>query len=327
LNGMSIPMIILWTLIVLDRVRSNIAKFGGDTSRITLWGQSAGAGSVDYYNYAYAHDPIISSLIMDSGTAFIPVGTNDQNHTSFSTVAAHFKCPTTPPQAELDCLRQIPQQDIEAFLAAPGNASLSFNPVVDNRTKFANYTTQSLERNFTLLPAIIGTNTNEGVPFLPYPTTPEGRPNQATANTLTLNILLCPADYTTKLRYQAGAKTYRYLYAGNFSNIAPKAWEGAYHSSELPLLFGTSGIVRGESTNFEKALSERMQDLWVAFASDAQGGLEREGWEEYKPGGDAVVFGSNGVVVSQIGVNELEAPCNGVVGREGASSPLAPTGL
>jgi acetylcholinesterase len=139
-----------------------------------------------------------------------------------------------------------------------------------------------------------------------------------------LNLFLCPADYTTKLRYQAEAKTYRYLYAGNFSNVSPKFWEGAYHSSELPLIFGTSGIVRGASTDFELALSERMQDLWVAFASDVQGGLEREGWEEYKPGGDAVVFGSQGVVVGRIGVDALEEPCNGVIGKEGAASPLAP---
>jgi acetylcholinesterase len=312
------------------RVRSNIASFGGDVSRITLWGQSAGAASVDYYNHAYAHDPIISGLIMDSGTAFIPIGTNDTTHSSFSIVAQHFNCPTANSSSaaeELNCLKKVKQEDIENFLQSYQNAgtspSLSFNTVVDGRTKFANYTQHTLSKDFTLLPAIIGTNTNEGVAFTPFTTSLQG-PNQTAANALTLRVLLCPADVTTSLRYEVGAKTYRYLYAGNFSNIAPRSWEGAYHSSELPLIFGTSGIARGTDTALETTLSERMQDLWLAFASNPENGLEKEGWEEYRPGGSAVVLGEDGVLVGSIGTDELEAPCLGLDGKAGAVPPLAP---
>lgn len=42
----------------VEWVRDNIASFGGDPSRIVIWGQSSGAASADFYNYAYPGDPV-----------------------------------------------------------------------------------------------------------------------------------------------------------------------------------------------------------------------------------------------------------------------------
>ncbi|KAI9690423.1 MAG: hypothetical protein M1822_009386 [Bathelium mastoideum] len=235
----------------LEWVRTNIHAFGGDSSRITIWGQSAGAESVDYYNFAYPDDPIIAGLILDSGSALLPAGTPVPLTSNFTFVAAHFNC-TGSDQAQLSCLKKVPQANIEAFLKAYGDSGtapgLSFNQVVDNRTRFANYTARALVGNFTKKPAIIGTNADEGRSLTTF--NPNGV-NITAANIVTLNEFLCPADQTTTNRYAVGVPTHRYLYAGNFSNVSPRPWEGAYHSSELPLIFGTSGVVRGASTPFE----------------------------------------------------------------------------
>lgn len=53
----------------IEWVRDNIAGFGGDPSRIIIFGQSAGGASVDFYNYAWTDDPIIAGSIEMSGTA------------------------------------------------------------------------------------------------------------------------------------------------------------------------------------------------------------------------------------------------------------------
>ncbi|QQK47415.1 Acetylcholinesterase, insect [Penicillium digitatum] len=33
--------------------------------------------------------------------------------------------------------------------------------------------------------------------------------------------------------------TWRYLYHGNFRNLSPTPWLGAYHGAEIPVVFGT----------------------------------------------------------------------------------------
>ena len=58
----------------VEWVRDNIAGFGGDPSRIVIFGQSAGGAAVDYWAYAWKNDPIVSGLIPMSGTSlsFVP---------------------------------------------------------------------------------------------------------------------------------------------------------------------------------------------------------------------------------------------------------------
>ena len=83
---------------------------------------------------------------------------------------------------------------------------------------------------------------------------------------------------------------------------------GAYHSGELPLIFGTHGDFRGESTKEEVELSERMQDAWVAFVKDPVGGLPAIGWDAYVPGGEALVWGDDGQI-GKVLVSELDEVC------------------
>lgn len=53
----------------VEWVRDNIAGFGGDPARTTLFGESAGGCSVDIYTFAWANDPIVNGLISESGNA------------------------------------------------------------------------------------------------------------------------------------------------------------------------------------------------------------------------------------------------------------------
>jgi acetylcholinesterase len=125
---------------------------------------------------------------------------------------------------------------------------------------------------------------------------------------------MCPTIQTSHDRYAAKATTYRYLYAGNFSTISPQWWEGAFHSSDLPMIFGTYGIAIGPGTEFQKQTSERMQDYWVAFAEDPIHGLSRFGWNSYRNGsGDGVMFGTDNKISQPIAESKLDQPCDGLV--------------
>jgi carboxylesterase type B len=131
-----IPNRIEWT-------RDNIAGFGGDPSQITLWGQSAGAASVDMYSYAYPSEPIISSMICDSGAATILIS-NDYAHSNFIFLAGLVGCGELNTDAELACMRAVPAQTLENALSnyviSKATPSISFAPIADNRTVFSNNT-------------------------------------------------------------------------------------------------------------------------------------------------------------------------------------------
>lgn len=74
------------------------------------------------------------------------------------------------------------------------------------------------------------------------------------------------------------------MYSSNFTNIMPGG-EGAFHSAELPLIMGTHDIARENSTAFEYEVSDKMQDLWLAFIEDPENGLTKAGWEPTASGG------------------------------------------
>jgi carboxylesterase type B len=283
---------------------------------MVLWGQSAGASSVEYYVYAYYDDPIISGFVSDSGTAVDATGVPPT--TNFTFVASQLGCADLSPDDELSCMRGLPASAIENFLANYSNTQaqppLGFRPVPDNVTVPFSLTDRARTGKIPSIPGIIGTNAQDGVPFATY--NPDG-PNTTAAELTRLSSFFCPSTYQIQLRQQAGLgeQTFSYFYGGNFSNIAPKPWMGAYHSGELPLIFGTDGDFRGPSTDFEEQTSRAMQKAYVAFAAGGAEGLRATGWMPYTKLGEDVVrnFGNatTGEAVGDIAMSWSEGRCAG----------------
>lgn len=121
-------------------------------------------------------------------------------------------------------------------------------------------------------------NSNEGLWLSLFNTS---GPGVAVETSLSYDWWWYPTTKTTYERLAANRTTYRTFYTGNFTSVSPEPWMGAYHGSELPLLFVTYEL-NGETSAFETELSETMQDAYVAFASDLGAGLDSVGWTAYE---------------------------------------------
>ncbi|KAJ7709369.1 Alpha/Beta hydrolase protein [Mycena metata] len=287
----------------LEWVRTNIGAFGGDPGRIVAWGESSGAISVDFLHFLLPDDPIVYGSIMESGTALVPAKislSNDTAQANFPQVAALLGC--APGPSQVDCLRGVPWQDIEALLGA--NLTIpNFLPIPDERVVFANYTARYAAGEVARVPALIGTNQHELDAVLAH------APGADINDTLANATFLCTAATTSLLREAQGLTTFRYRYDGDFANISPVNFSGAYHAAELPLIFGTAGLFHGASTAYEDAVSVKLQDLWLDFARDPQGGLLGAGWESFEEGG-AVLLGDSDVPLKVIAAQDLDGSCS-----------------
>lgn len=261
---------------------------------------------------------------MDSGSVFLLTTEPDTTYTNFTFVAKHFGCDTSTPESELACMRAIDFQAIEDFVGGYGEnkstskPGLSFNPTPDEKVVFSNYTARYAAGLLADIPALFTSNAMEGTMFvsvltaLPSPSNPYGTwsVNQTQAEQATLSSFQCPAARSAKLREAAGRKTYRWQYAGNFSNVSPLPWQGAYHSSDLPMLFGSHPDFRGPSTDEEYQVSEMMQDHLLALTKDPVKGPAEIGWTD-TTSGQTLRFGVGGQVASSLATAELYSPCNG----------------
>ncbi|GFG27266.1 acetylcholinesterase [Aspergillus udagawae] len=263
-------------------VHDNIEKFGGDPSRIMLFGQSAGAASVDMYTYAYPDNPLVNAVAIESGAADI-ITSADSTHQNWDKLSTALGCGSG--RGTLRCMQMIPFRQILAELS---RGSYNFAPLQDNVTVFADYPARAKKGKCARVPALIGNNAREGAAFFDLSSASINETAIFAATQTTFN---CPVQHSALLKIEQGIPTWRYLYHGNWSNLSPVPWLGAYHSGEVPIVFGTYNMspLGIPSTPREVEASQYIQGAWVAFAKDPHNGLRKYGWPNYNPHGNTLI--------------------------------------
>lgn len=157
-------------VLAIQWVKDNIDAFGGDSAKITIWGQSAGAEAVSLLMLAYGGTlDLFRGAIMESGSPvrlphnYLPI---DTWQPQFQKILEHTSCDQC--SDPLDCLRSV---DIDKltyiFETSNGVTQHAYYPAVDG--DFIQDWPKNLlaEQKFVKVPIITGANMDEGTSFGP----------------------------------------------------------------------------------------------------------------------------------------------------------------
>ena len=236
----------------IEWVHKNISAFGGDPANITIFGQSAGAMSVQTIVSSPMSKGLISKAIMQSGGSYKEGLHNDldmHRAEKFGLVLSDML-----QVHSLEELRAVKAETLlEIFPQYSERIAKEFDglfliPVMDGQVLTKGYYQAMDEGEILDIPYMLGSTKND---------------------------ILCPPDsdkedsvlyrgtkaFSQKLEMlgRKGAFVYR------FSHDLPGDDLGAWHSSELWYMFGTLGRCWRNFSEYDKELSNRMLDYWTNF--------------------------------------------------------------
>jgi len=312
---------VLDMIAALQWVRDNIAAFGGDPEKVTICGESAGAGAVNALLCSPAARPLFHQAISESGPAkFGPAG-----HEFADDFRAELATITGEASASIEDLRSASVGQLLAAQQAlldKGASQLGvtlitsqrrgFRPAIDGLTLTSNPTEAVTA---SPVPLLIGTNADEGTLFSLYLPTEisddeltveltrighnaeavikafraeyPGETNRELAvrmlgDTLFRNSTLAVAD-TQADKHGVDCPVFAYLFTWKSQGFGGAF--GAMHALEIPFVWnmplGPWKALLGKNEPWPLDLSDRMHRAWIAFVRT--GDPSHKGIDEWPP--------------------------------------------
>ena len=280
---------------MLQWINRNIAAFGGDPSRVFLFGTSAGGGNICALMTSPLTRGLIHGVAMQSS---VPVGCEIQT-------LADAKRKTEPVVKALGCdaaadiagcLRSKTTKEVVA--AVPGFFSVLhrvYGPNMDGHVFPEQPIKLIAEKRYPAMPVIIGNTAAETAQWADtagrvtdetsyaaaidkvfgaaardrilrlYPASAYASPRAAFAQVTTDAEFTCKSRHVARILTQVQKEpVYRYLFSHTLDNDPALKAAGAIHTIEHPFLFAWQGTYRPTETDL--AVQRRMVGYWTRMA-------------------------------------------------------------
>jgi para-nitrobenzyl esterase len=253
-NGVSGNYGIFDQVAALKWIRNNIEQFGGDPNNITVFGQSAGAGSVQSLCSSPLSKDLISHAISMSGGGLgniWPGSYLDTVQIENKKMLDFFKKTT------LEEMRALSFDELTKMTKLYSDTTkkrIMFGPIIDNYLLKGTFTDVASKHEIADIPYMFGFCSND-----------------------LFDMTKAVEDFCS-LRAEHGKPAYAYL----FSRPLPGDSAGAFHSADLWYVFHSFSHSWRPFNKGDEELSEKIVDYWVNFTKYGNPNGNEEGlWTPY----------------------------------------------